>query len=99
MLITLAQPVLMSGQYRSATVMSTTQPKYLRHPWRYGCTIYTMSREDEISKIMSEMGRRGGQARAKALTAKQRKESARKAWKAAAKAHRRAAKERKAQNG
>jgi hypothetical protein len=39
-----------------------------------------------VSEIMSQMGRRGGQARAKALTAKQRRESAIKASKAAAKA-------------
>ncbi len=48
---------------------------------------------------MSEMGKRGGHARAKALTAKQRRESAIKASKAAAKARMRKAKERKAQNG
>ncbi len=48
---------------------------------------------------MSEMGKRGGHARAKALTAQQRRESAIKASKAAAKARTRKAKERKAQNG
>jgi len=47
-----------------------------------------MSENEQISKIMAEMGRRGGLARAKALTAKQRKESATKASKAAAKARR-----------
>jgi len=54
-----------------------------------------MSRKDEISKVMAEMGQRGGQARAKALTAKQRRASAIKASKAAAKARLRKAKERK----
>jgi len=58
-----------------------------------------MSENEQISKIMAEMGRRGGLARAKALTAKQRKESATKASNAAAKARTRKAKERKAQNG
>jgi hypothetical protein len=43
--------------------------------------------DDElIKKIRSEFARQGGLARAKALTAKQRKESATKASKAAAKA-------------
>jgi hypothetical protein len=58
-----------------------------------------MSDEDLITKVMSEMGKRGGHARAKALTAKQRRESAIKASKAAAKARTRKAKERRAQNG
>ena len=62
------------------------------------CTIYTMANDDLVSKIMSQMGRRGGQARAKALTAKQRRESAIKASKAAAKARTLKAKARKAQN-
>jgi hypothetical protein len=47
---------------------------------------YTMSDEELVRKVMSEMGKRGGHARAKALTAKQRRESAIKASKAAAKA-------------
>ena len=51
-------------------------------------TVYyhTMSDEELVRKVMSEMGKRGGHARAKALTAKQRRESAIKASKAAAKA-------------
>ena len=57
-----------------------------------------MSDEDLIAKVMSEMGKRGGHARAKALTAKERRESAIKASKAAARARTRKAKERKAQN-
>jgi hypothetical protein len=61
------------------------------------CTIYTMANDDLVSKIMSQMGRRGGQARAKALTAKQRRESAIKASKAAAKARTLKAKARKVQ--
>jgi hypothetical protein len=58
-----------------------------------------MGSDDLIRKVMSEMGKRGGHARAKALTAKERRESAIKASKAAAKARTRKAKERKAQNG
>jgi hypothetical protein len=58
-----------------------------------------MSDEDLIAKVMSEMGKRGGHARAKALTAKERRESAIKASKAAARARTRKAKERKSQNG
>jgi hypothetical protein len=52
-----------------------------------------------VSKVLSEIGRRGGKARAKKLTAEQRRKSAIKASKAAAKARTRKAKERKAQNG
>jgi hypothetical protein len=51
--------------------------------------------EELISKVMAEFGKRGGVARAKALTEKQRIASATKASKAAAKARARAAKERK----
>jgi len=46
-----------------------------------------------------ELGRRGGQARAKALTSRERKTIAAKASKAAAEARKRKAKERKAKNG
>jgi len=49
------------------------------------------------SPTAAEMGRRGGNARAKALSAKRRKEIATKASKAAAKARRLKAKARKAQ--
>jgi hypothetical protein len=62
------------------------------------CTIFIMSGNDQISKVMSEMGRLGGLARAKALSAKQRRESASKASKAAAKARTRAARKRKDRN-
>jgi hypothetical protein len=48
-----------------------------------------------VSKVLSEIGRRGGKARAKKLTAEQRRKSAIKASKAAAKARTRKAKERK----
>jgi len=58
-----------------------------------------MSDEDIVTKVLAEIGRRGGQARAKALTAKQRKEIATKASKAAAKARTRKGRERKAHNG
>jgi hypothetical protein len=57
-----------------------------------------MADDDLVSKIMSQMGRRGGQARAKALTAKQRRESAIKASKAAAKARTLKAKQKAAQS-
>ena len=55
-----------------------------------------MNAEDMVKKVLSEIGRRGGHARAKALTAKQRKDSATKASKAAAKARTQKAKERQA---
>jgi hypothetical protein len=58
-----------------------------------------MSDQNLIAQVMSEMGKRGGYARAKALTAKQRRESAIKASKAAAKARTLKAKERKTQKG
>jgi len=58
-----------------------------------------MSDEDIVTRVLAEIGRRGGHARAKALNAKQRKEIATKASKAAARARTRKAKERKAQNG
>jgi hypothetical protein len=54
-----------------------------------------MNDEDLVKKVLSEIGRRGGYARAKALTAQQRRESAIKASKAAAKARTRKAKEKK----
>jgi hypothetical protein len=47
---------------------------------------------------MVEIGRQGGLARAKSMTAKQRRESARKASKAAARARTRRAKEKKARD-
>ncbi len=59
------------------------------------CIIFVMgSQNDLISKVMSEMGRRGGEARANALTPKERRDSAIKASKAAAKARIRSAQER-----
>jgi len=54
-----------------------------------------MSDEDIVTKVLAEIGRRGGQARAKALSAKERKAIATKASKAAAKARTQKAKERK----
>ena len=66
---------------------------------RVRCIIYLMGDDENIRKLLSEIGRRGGVARAKALTAKERKDSATKASKAAARARTRKAKERKAQNG
>jgi hypothetical protein len=55
-----------------------------------------MSDEEFLRKALAEMGRRGGNARAKVLSPKRRKEIATKASKAAAKARTRKAKERKA---
>jgi hypothetical protein len=54
---------------------------------------------DPVRNFLAKIGKRGGQARAKALTAQQRRESAIKASKAAAKARTKKAKERKAQKG
>jgi len=51
--------------------------------------------EEIMKKVRSELDRKGGLARAKALTPKQRRQSAIKASKAAAKARIRAAQERK----
>jgi hypothetical protein len=51
--------------------------------------------EDLIKQVRSELARQGGKARAKALTAKERKAIATKASKAAAKARTRKAKDRK----
>lgn len=52
--------------------------------------------EDQISQYMADIGRRGGQSRAKRLSAKRRKEIATKASKAAARVRRRKAQARKA---
>lgn len=69
-------------------------------PCGQGDVIFTgMSDDDIVTKVLAEIGRRGGQARAKALTAKERKAIATKASRAAAKARTRKAKERKTQNG
>jgi hypothetical protein len=51
--------------------------------------------ENDIRKVLAEIGSRGGRARAKALTTRQRKAIATKASRAAAKARSRKAKERK----
>ena len=59
-----------------------------------GCIICSMD-EELIKKVRSELARQGGLARAKALTPQQRRESAIKASKVAAKARTRAAKERR----
>jgi hypothetical protein len=52
--------------------------------------------ENHIRKVLAEIGSRGGHARAKALTTRQRKAIATKASRAAAQARSRKAKERKA---
>jgi hypothetical protein len=54
-----------------------------------------MADQDAIQKVLAEIGRRGGQARAKALTAKERKAIATTASRAAAKARTDKAKARK----
>jgi hypothetical protein len=56
-----------------------------------------MSDQDAIRKVLAEIGRRGGEARAKALTAGERKAIAKKASKAAAKARTLKAKKRKSE--
>lgn len=67
-------------------------------PCGQGDVIFTaMSDEDIVTKVLAEIGRRGGQARAKALNAKRRKEIATKASKAAAKKRREKAKQKKAE--
>jgi hypothetical protein len=48
-----------------------------------------------LSKVMSELGKKGGPARAKSLSAEKRKAIALKAGKAAAKVHKAKARERK----
>jgi hypothetical protein len=50
--------------------------------------------EDQVYKVLAEMGRRGGLARAKKLSAEKRREIATKASKAAAKVRSKKAKER-----
>lgn len=62
-----------------------------------GCTICSMD-EELIKQVRSELARQGGLARAKALTAKQRRDSAIKASKAAAKARIRRARKKKRRN-
>jgi hypothetical protein len=59
-----------------------------------GCIIRNVD-EELIKQVRSELARHGGLARAKALTAKERRESAIKASKAAARARTQKAKERK----
>jgi hypothetical protein len=58
-----------------------------------------MNDEETLRKALAEIGRRGGKARAKALSAKERIAIATKASEAAAKARTRKAKECKGRNG
>ncbi len=51
-----------------------------------------------FSKYLAELGKRGGKARLKTMTAEQRREIARKAGQASAKARTKKAKQRKAKN-
>jgi len=55
--------------------------------------------DPNVSKYLSEIGRRGAQERAKRLSAEQRKEIARKAGKASGKVRRKKAAERKKRKG
>jgi len=55
--------------------------------------------QDPVSKYLSEIGRKGAQARAKVLSPEQRKEIAKKAARASAKVHRKKAAERKKRKG
>jgi len=75
-------------QWKSKTSCCTLQA---------GCIISAMD-EELVKRVRSEFARQGGVARAKSMTAKERKAIAMKASKAAAKARTRKAKERKAQN-
>ena len=78
--------------------MSITFRKYIDLTLLVGCIICSMD-DELIRKVRSELARQGGLARAKALTAKQRKESAIKASKAAAKARTLKAKMKKKHGG
>ena len=75
-----------------AAIISPRLPKRL---WCYSLRV----KVSLLSKYLSELGRKGGKARLKTMTAEQRREIATKASKAAAKARARKAKERRAQNG
>lgn len=55
--------------------------------------------DESVRRFLSEIGRLGGQARAKTLTTKQRRDSALKASKAAAQARTQQAKKRRAKSG
>jgi hypothetical protein len=59
--------------------------KYFPHLVRHG-VIFAMMNPETLRTVMSELGKKGGPARAKSLTAKERKAIATKASKAAAKA-------------
>jgi len=61
---------------------------------RFGGIVCCM-KKSAISKYLSELGRKGGKARLKTMTAEQRREIAMKASKAAAKARTKKAAERK----
>jgi hypothetical protein len=55
--------------------------------------------EDQVYKVLAEMGRRGGLARAKRLTAEERKAIAKKAAKASAKVRSKKAKKKRRAGG
>ena len=78
--------------------MSITFANIIEFTLPVGCIICSMD-DELIRKVRSELARQGGLARAKALTAKQRKESAIKASKAAAKARTLKAKMKKKHGG
>ncbi len=67
------------------------------HHARYDGVTFAAMEEDPVRKFLAEIGRRGGKARAKALTKEEQRAIARKASKAAAKARTQKAKERKAE--
>jgi len=73
-------------------------PQIEHLPYKQG-VLFAVMDDELIKKIRSDFARQGGLARAKALTAKQRKESATKASRAAAKARTRKAKEETGQGG
>src|SRR6266700_3440790 len=74
------------------------EPKNLHRAGQGSCYSLDM-RKSAVSKYLSMIAKRGGEARARTLTAEQRKAIATKASKAAALARKRKAKERRAKTG
>ena len=70
--------------------MAATVSTYFLQPERYGGIPVAMD-DETVRKVMTELGRRGGLARAKSMTAKERRVSALKASKAAARVRRKKA--------
>jgi hypothetical protein len=94
-LLALARPFLMSELSHRACTVSIVIVSKMCAPCLQD-VIFTDMDDELVKKLRSEFARQGGLARAKALTAKQRKESAIKASKAAAQVRTQKAKARKA---